>query len=75
MRIPVRKSIWWVIYHRSDKLFSSLLLLLGGIIVMVLAFVNFKKTPAAIVMFVASVYAVYLGTLYTLNLIKEWRNV
>jgi hypothetical protein len=75
MRLPVKKSFFWVIYHRQTELFLSLFLLAGAVASMVLAFANFKTSPASIVLFVAAVYCAYMGWAYSWKLFKEWRNV
>ena len=75
MRLPVKKSIFWVFYHRQDQLFVSMLLLLSGVTCFVLAFANFKTTPASIIFFVVAIYCIYCGSVTSWKLFKEWRNV
>lgn len=75
MRIPVKKSIFWIIYHRQEQLFVAMLCWFAAISMAVLSYKNMKSTPAAIVLFVAAIYSLYGAGVNSWRLFKEWRNV
>jgi len=72
MRIPVRKSAWWLIYHRSDLLWSALFGSFATVALFVLSAKNMSKNPSGIVLFVAGVYVGYFTITVTKKLWKEW---
>ncbi len=72
MRIPVRKSLWWAVYHRSDLVWTSILALLGGAALLVLAFKNMPKSnPSGIALFIMGTYGIYYGVASAYKLFKE----
>ena len=72
MRIPVRKSAWWVLYHRSDLMWSVFFGSISTVALFVLAAKNMAKSPAGIVFFTAGVYAAYFSLSSSRKLWKEW---
>jgi len=73
MRIPVRKSVWWVLYHRSDLFWSVLFGLFATIGLFMLAAKNMPKNGSGIVFFVVACYAAYFAYSSTRKLWKEYK--